>query len=409
MEVLKKNIGDNKNKMINGTFFIILFLVYIFALSWLVYHQIYTENNQYPSDFECYINYLTLQEYDFSYAFTYPVMFWLAKALSLGEDIKKGLFYSVILLSAVTPISLKIYIDCFMKKTNVFSCKNQLISTILVFSLLFCSMLFVDLTHNSVGGRYLGVFSPNPYHNATYLAARGFIVISFFEGVHLYERMYEKISWKRYMFFSINLLLATMTKPSFTLGFGFVMLIAIIASLIKHKLLNIKQVALYGICYIPTIIDLLYQYAGVFKGSNEFVEEKGIGVGFLSAWSTVSDDIGLAIMKGSLFPVLTTIIFRKELKKNVYFLFSSLNFIVNLLMLVFLYEKGYRMSHVNFSWGYMYSLFLVYICSVLVLVKKTFLGNKYRYICAFMWLVYLWHFICGVVYAIPVFQGGNPL
>ena len=69
--------------------------------------------------------------------------------------------------------------------------------------------------------KYLGVFTPNPFHNATYMAARPFAILAFFkygELLPVYEQPNAVREHKRdYILFAIYLLLATMTKPSFTI------------------------------------------------------------------------------------------------------------------------------------------------------------------------------------------------
>ena len=98
--------------------------------------------------------------------------------------------------------------------------------------------------------------------------------------------------------------------------------------------------------------------------------------------------------------------------------------LVNLVMMMVLYEKGYRMAHLNFAWGYMYGMFFAFAASLMILCQKTaqFLGVKKRRVTEdaeggpdrriptmaaliLQWAFYAAHLICGIVYFIHLLQG----
>lgn len=81
-------------------------------------------------------------------------------------------------------------------------------------------------------------------------------------------------------------------------------------------------------------------------------------------------------------------------------------FLVALATLVFLYEKGDRLPHVNFSWGYMYGLFFLYAVSLLVLIQNSLRRLQPAWQLGIQWAVYLLHLICGLDYFRILFQGG---
>ena len=122
-------------------------------------------------------------------------------------------------LNGLGALLLKHYVDIAVKRVWKWGACPSIIATALTFSMLFVSMLFFDLGEASVGQRYQGVFSPNPFHNATYLAARPFSIVCFFMMIDLLQIYEQRIPKKKYATFSLFLLLSTMTKPSFALGF----------------------------------------------------------------------------------------------------------------------------------------------------------------------------------------------
>ena len=63
----------------------------------------------------------------------------------------------------------------------------------------------------------MGIYTPNPFWNATYLATRPFAIICFFETVKVLSEYQRDFQWKNCTLFAVSLLLTTMTKPSFTM------------------------------------------------------------------------------------------------------------------------------------------------------------------------------------------------
>ena len=131
-----------------------------------------------------------------------------------------------------------------------------------------------------------------------------------------------------------------------------------------------------------------------------------MGFGFLTAWSTVSDHIPLSILLGIAFP-LTVLLFALARRQVPGLLkFSWQFYLAGLLTLMFLYEKGYRLPHVNFSWGYMYGLFFSYTASLIVLVQNTLKHRQSAWQLAVQWGTYGLHLICGIDYFRILMQGG---
>ena len=345
------------------------------------------------------------------YDFPYPVMFWIAKLICLFTTPNHAMAITLTVLNGLNFLILKYFFNKYLPvdKKDV---KNGCISTILVFLVLFVSMLFPFSylgRYRAMGEnflyRYKGIFSPNPFHNATYLAARPFAVIAFFLAIDILNDYENNDCWFRpkYVSFAIVLLIATMTKPSFTLVLvcvcGFIML----CRLFRSKLKGLKAFWQFGIMFIPTLLDLLYQYRGVFIGAAG--EEKGIGVGFLVAWKTATDNVVVSILFAIAFPLAVLLFQRTRLRENRNLLFSWQFYLTGILMLLFLYEKGFRMPDMNFAWSYMYGLFFLYVTSLIVLVQETRMRKQAVWKLGLQWLVFAAHMICGIDYFRIVING----
>ena len=159
-----------------------------------------------------------------------------------------------------------------------------------------------------------------------------------------------------------------------------------------------------GIWFIPTFLVLLYQFGNVFRSDS--ATGSGIGFGFLTAWTLLTDNIPLAILLGTAFP-LTVLLFSLVQKQVSGLLrFSWQFYLMALLTLAFLYEKGSRLVHVNFAWGYMYGLFFVYTVSLFVLARNTLQRRQPVWQLGIQWLIYGLHLICGIDYFRILIQGG---
>ena len=293
-------------------------------------------------------------------------------------------------------------------------------------SLFFISMLFPPrgIYLPGIPYNYLGVFTANPFHNATYMAARPFAILAFFSYVRLldnYEQGYSG-KWKKargngqedalriagvdlcdYVMFSLFLLLATMTKPSFTIVLVGAAGLIMLWRMLRSKFRNFVPTIQLGICFIPTFIDLLYQFGGVFVPKEG--EEGGIGFCVGKIWDLYTDNLPLAICLGVGFPLSVLVLNFKDLKKNTLFRFSWQLYIMGFLMAFFLYEKGFRWADFNFSWGYMYGIFFAFVGAIIILLQRTAEKRKWWWL-ALQWGPFLWHLVCGIYYFAGISQGG---
>lgn len=404
-------MGKSRNQKINIVFFLCIFAAYLLVTVFLFHRQSVNYAKEYVSDMLPYI--AAMQGLDTGYDFPYPIMFAVGSFFMLFTTPEHSMALAVTGLNGLSACVLKFYFDRYLAVIDQDNWKRGVLSTCLTFSMLFISMLY-PLTYLGKTGepleylRYKGVFSPNPYHNATYLATRPFAIVAFFLLADLftvYEKE-EKQNLGKYIAFSVFLLLTTMTKPSFTLvavsTAGLIMLWRWIRSGWKGW----KPFFKLGIWFIPTFIALLYQFSGVFMGGGDDILEKGIGIGFLKAWSTATDNVGRAILLGLAFP-LTVLIFQyRKLRTDHAFRLSWQIMIMSIVQLLFLYEKGFRMQHLNFAWGYMHGLFFVFLTGLILLTEDTIHKREKKWKLLLQWGVFALHLICGLDYFRVLLVGG---
>lgn len=394
-----KNTG-RKNQIIDGAVFAGMLAVISVVTFKLFYMQTLGDVN---SDMKAYI--LEMQGLDSGYHFPYPVFFKLAALFHIWVSPELSVALALVLLNGLALAVTKLAMNRLCAgepdwRTGVFL-------SLLSGSLFFISMLYPPegIYLSGIRFRYLGVFTANPFHNATYMAARPFAILAFLwygKLLPVYEHR-ERGFVGDYVLFSLFLFLATMTKPSFTLvmvsGAGLLMLYR----LLRAGFRNFVPTVQLGLCFIPTFLALLYQYAGVFVPEDG--GEGGIGFCLGTVWAEYCDNIPLGICLAMAFPLAVLILNRKELKKNVLFRFSWLLYLISFGEAFFLYEKGFRRVDFNFSWGYMYGIFFCHFSSLLLLAQQSVravrgkAGGKGRgYVLLLQWLVYLCHLVCGILY-----------
>lgn len=146
-----------------------------------------------------------------------------------------------------------------------------------------------------------------------------------------------------------------MTKPSFTIVLVGTAGLIMLFRLFRSGFRNFVPTLQLGLCFIPTFVDLLYQYKGVFVPEEGV--EGGIGFCFGEVWALYCSNLPLAVCLAVGFPLLVLVLNYKELKENTLYRLSWQIYLMGFAMAFLLYEKGFRMPDFNFSWGYMYGIF----------------------------------------------------
>lgn len=421
----------DRDKIIDTAVFLVLLAV-ISALTLTLFHRqtLGSPETGYHSDMKAYI--LEIQGLNTKYSYPYPVFFKIAAFINLFTTPEFAVALATMLLNSLAIVLVKFFMNRLILQEAVESGSGvmrcgwlfRVLLSLLAVSLFFISMLYPPsgIYLPGIKFKYLGVFTANPFHNATYMAARPFTILAFFWYVKLlpvYEKgVRRKISgedagevaslWD-YVLFSVFLLLATMTKPSFTIIFVAAAGLTMVYRLLQNRLRNFVPTVQLGLCFVPTFIDLLYQYSGVFVPSEG--QEGGIGFSFGEVWGYYCDNIPLSVCLAVGFPLLTLVLNFRELKRDVLYRFSWLIYLMGFIMTFFLYEKGFRKPDFNFSWSYICGIFFCHLGALMLLLKATVRGMQDSsrvpdgkrkmlriLLLAAQWLAYLWHVVCGLFY-----------
>lgn len=421
----------NWDRTIDAVVFVVLLAVVSALTLFLFYRQTQgSPETGYHSDMKAYI--LEIQGLNTKYSYPYPIFFKIAAFIHLFTTPEFAVALATMFLNSFAIVLVKLFMNRIIlpEWTDVDSGVFRrpwlagVILSFLAVSLFFISMLYPPpgIYLPGIKFKYLGVFTANPFHNATYMAARPFTILAFFWYIKLLP-VYEKgvrlqksgggaeagASLWDYVLFSLFLLLATMTKPSFTIVFVAAAGLTMLYRLVRDRFRNFVPTIQLGLCFVPTFIDLLYQYSGVFVPTEG--QEGGIGFGFGEVWGEYCDNIPLSVCLAVGFPLLTLVLNFRELKKDVMYRFSWLIYLMGFVMTFFLYEKGFRKPDFNFSWSYVCGIFFCHLSALMLLLKVTIKTGQYgsrgpsgkqkmlrTLLLAAQWLAYLWHVVCGLFY-----------
>lgn len=410
-------------------FFLLTLIAYSVMMYIFFYRQATHVGQWFESDIDAYL--LEMQGLDSGFDFPYPIYFEIGRFFMLFTNVKIAAAIATMLLNSLSIIVMVYYVQKTLQDTyenfqekSIFWKRlypfQGILSIGITFSLFFVSMLYAPkgIYLPGMDHKYLGVFSPNPIHNQTYLATRPFAIVTFFLFARILSyydvidesgkskvAIWSGINWRDYGMFALFLFLTTMTKPSFTLVLGSTAFLLLVGHLIRKRGKNIIQTIALGVCFVPTIIALLYQFGGVFGSSGHAGSDGGIGFGIGLAWRVYTHNIVLAIMLALAFPGFMMLLNLKELKTNTLYRFSWEIMIVAFLEFLCLYEKGDRFIHSNFSWGYMHGIFFVFVTSIILLIQNTVHKKQKSYVLAAEWLLFAWHLFCGIIYFLYLYSG----
>ncbi len=399
-----KTAEDRRRAIGNYGIFGVLLLLYSIVTYIFFYRQAIEYQGIYYSDMKAYI--LEARGLESGYDFPYPLFFWISRIWMLVVSPEAAVAFSTMLLNSLGIAALKVYFDRRVPGRG-------LLCTLAVFSVFFMSMIYSPRGHSFWGFDYIyrcmGILTPNPYWNATYLAVRPFTILAFFQSAKVLGEYEEHFSWRNTAWLGAFVFLATFTKPSFTMVLLPVLGVVLLYRLVRGKFQNLKNTFLLCCAFIPTGLLLLYQFFGVFSGTNAKGEETGIGVEMGKAWHVYSDNIPLSLVMALAFPIGVLLLNLPRLKKNGELRLAWQVWLAGFLSFLFLYEKGFRFSHMNFSWGYMHGLFFVFAVSVLQLLENALdKGGKRRRLKAVPELaLFFYHLVCGIIFFVYLYQGNN--
>ena len=248
----------------------------------------------------------------------------------------------------------------------------------------------------------LGYLPANVWHNPTYILMRPFALWLFF---FIQDHWDQRLDRKQWLLVALVSYLVIFAKPNFTLS----MLPAIgLLTLVKSGNIKKRNWSLLSAFILPSLLSLAYQY---WLMSSLYPEVSSyIFAPFLAALYYTGNAFTLIafLLLSIAFPLLITLLNHKLTLNRVDFQLAWLNFFVALLTFLLFAEIPY-VSMLNFSWGSMMAVFLLFTVSLNYLVQEIQHLAVRSWQLKLLSLLLSLHFISGIIYTIMIIIQPSPI
>ena len=266
----------------------------------------------------------------------------------------------------------------------------------------FCLLLVNPILLFTLKSRLiLGYIPANLWHNPTYTLMRPFALWLFFYAEDHWDKSVDAKHWWLVALMSYLVIFA---KPNFTLSFLPALVIFLV---IKAGPIRKWNWALLTALAIPAFFSLAYQYWFIaqYPSESSFFFAPLLG----ALYYTKNGFVLIAFLLLSIaFPLLVSIVDRKEVLRRVDFQLAWLNFAVAMLTFL-LFTELPHVAMLNFSWGAVMAVFILFVVSLNHLVRDyhrlTLQVWKKNLLFGFLAL----HFISGLVYTVITIINPGPV
>lgn len=242
------------------------------------------------------------------------------------------------------------------------------------------------------GMHYYGFIVQTPAHNPTVIAAKPFGLLLCVYAVYLLQT--ENTFRLRQVIVALLItILSMLAKPSYAICILPGLMLFTLPVMFRKEWRKVAMLLL-GI-FLPAILCLSWQYFFTYSDSSK----AGIILAPFAVVSLHSSFVGLKFLLSLLFPAAAYLIFFPLARRDLALNFSWLVFLVSTLYLYFLAESGSRFSDGNWGWGATTSLFIVFVFTVIFLIKNhdaIWKQPKLRLTYQVCWLFFLLHVINGI-------------
>lgn len=239
--------------------------------------------------------------------------------------------------------------------TRVYPASFAWQSALLPLAALMVSMLILTpLT----GYYYLGVFTPNPWHNPTYIFGRFFAVVALLAFWSLLQA--KAVHWRSPAWWvaSVAGALATWAKPSFLLPLLPATILLLAWEHLRQRMAA-GRAAWVAAAWLPAMIGLWFLRRRIYDSptaANEVVFSFG------QVWSLYASNIPLTIVLGNAFPLYVAAVSWR--RSGLMLRLGAATFAMATLIFLLLAESGDRLTHANFAWCYMWGMFAFFLGAI---------------------------------------------
>ena len=257
---------------------------------------------------------------------------------------------------------------------------------------------------------YTGQFTPNPLHNPTHTACKGFGLLAMMAGIDIIRSYRNQKALffkggKQYFWFGLFSFFSVLAKPTFMymlLPAGIIMVLLDLLKAAVKKTPSVKAVwsAAWrlAVAALPSCAYILTEYTALFF----FGKEQGTSVILtkpLEVWHFFSYDVPTSILLGMFFPIWMLLTNLGYFYETVEGRLSVLGYMMGVLEFSVLAESGSRKDAGNFSWCMMAGMtifFTVSVCRLTLSTLRQKSGVKHAAYLLFSWFLLFLHVYSGL-------------
>jgi len=329
------------------------------------------------------------------------LFFFIVNILSCFSTNKLILYVALIFLLSFATffkyIVCKGFVMDFIIKDNVgFYKKGVIIISSICFFIYAIPDPFLFLMHKRM---YLGKFVPTVWHNSTSILLFPFVLLLFWRQLKIIIDKH-KINFKNSLIISLLVIINVLIKPSFIFVFIPVTFILVLKKYF-NKEFNFKE---FFISIIPLIIGLILilimsSLTYFFQYGSFQEESSSIGIKFFYVYRLFYPlwYLPVALFFSLGLPIMS-IVFYPSILKFKPFGYSFLLVVFSLLISFIFVENGPRLSHGNFIWQNVFTLFLLFLTNLVFLYNTFKVKFSLDFKNTILIFLLLSHFISGFLY-----------
>lgn len=268
-----------------------------------------------------------------------------------------------------------------------------------VFSVIMAIMLVSMLTPNpwSPSGVYLGVGTPNPWHNPTSIFAKPFCILVFLgviEWLGSADRSRRRTA--ALAIAGISGVFAMWAKPSFLISFLPTIGVYCLWMAASGRM-AFRNLVVLCMSLLPALVPLILIQKMMYGAEGA---DSVVVVDFGGVWGLYSKNILVSIALAAAFPLYVAATSFRSLKAAMHL--ALVNFAVSSLVFYSLAEQGPRYADANFSWSYLFGLYFLFFaaCDHYFFVEK-----RRGLLRVFGWGLLVLHLVSGIVYFCRIYVG----
>lgn len=235
-------------------------------------------------------------------------------------------------------------------------------------AMLFIGPIYVPVIHEYF---YRKSFSSFCWHSPTQHFMTLFAMLSavcFLKMYLVYDTEGVSIGW--WIATLITTFLATTSKPSYTIGLVFTIVVMFIAELIRKGkdgfLLRLRRMIVMGLSVVPSGLYIIWLNKRQFSDNTQFGEKHEIifGLGPLLSYERP----WAALLFGITFAIVV-FAFNLSRFRDTKYKFALYTFVMGTLQWALISETGTRSNFGNFSWGRMFGCYFITLVSTAVFLE----------------------------------------